>query len=357
MSRALVTTVGPLVAASATKIGASQKAANSGTNVLVLNGAAADAVANDICLSQTPAGAGNLTLNGSICTTNLPAPFGANAQAAGASAIAYIIPTFGGPRYIYITCAGNESGRTFTVTGTVQSPTTFGPGVVVTETITGANASTVSSVKQYSTIISIAVDAATAGAITVGVNGVATLDTARRVLFTDGGNDSAVIATVNGTDWNGDPISETVTLTSGSTVATVQDFLTVTSITTNAAIATTITVGTNGVASSCWLRLDELGSMGPVSIQVDGSGTINWTVQQTLNDPNVITNALPTPTYLQTRQSVNWVNHPDLALVASTVTTGVQGSYATPPKFVRLLVNSQTNPAYATISVLQVYQS
>jgi hypothetical protein len=34
----------------------------------------------------------------------------------------------------------------------------------------------------------------------------------------------------------------------------------------------------------------------------------------------------------------------------------VQGNYAYPPKFVRLLVNSQTDPASATLTVMQNYQ-
>jgi hypothetical protein len=34
----------------------------------------------------------------------------------------------------------------------------------------------------------------------------------------------------------------------------------------------------------------------------------------------------------------------------------VQGNYAYPPKFVRLLVNSQPDPASASLTVMQNYQ-
>lgn len=351
MARSLVVQAGPLAASSATKIGASQKAAISGTNYLVLNGAAGIATANNICASQTPGGAVALTLNGTLASTNPVA--GSGGTAAAGAAVAYLGAT---PLRIYITGGSDESGKTFAVVGTVQTPGSFGPGALVAETITGPNASIVSSINVYSTIISITASAGTTGAITVGTYGTATLDVARRVLFTSGGNDSSVVATVTGGDWNGNPISETITLTNGTTTYTVLDYLTIASISTNAAIATVVSVGTNGVCSSPWARFDELASMAPTALQIDGSGTVNWTVQQTLNDPNVITNQLPTPTYLYSRAAVDWVNHPDSGLVAQTTTTGIQGNYAYAPAFARIVMNSNGGAtAYARLTVLQSY--
>lgn len=348
MAHTLIVQAGPLAASSATKISASQKAA--GAQYLVINGAAGVATANNICLSQTPGGAVALTLNGTLATTDPIA--GAGGTAAAGAAVAYLPVN----SRIYITGGSDESGKTFAVVGTVQSPTSFGPGAVVTETITGPNASIVSSANIYSTIISITSSAGTTGAITVGTHGAATLDTARRVLFTSGGNDSAVTVALVGTDWVGNAINETVALTNGTTIYSVLDYLTVTSMLTSGAIATTITVGTNGICSSPWARFDELASMAPTALQVDGSGTVNWTVQQTLNDPNVITNQLPTPTYLYARSAVDWVNHPDSALVASSTTTGVQGNYAYAPTFARILMNSNGGvTAYARLTVSQSY--
>ena len=64
MGRPVTVVVGPLASATATKISLSQKAAIAGTNYIVLNGAAGSFSANNICQSQTPGGAGALTLNG-----------------------------------------------------------------------------------------------------------------------------------------------------------------------------------------------------------------------------------------------------------------------------------------------------
>lgn len=86
-------------------------------------------------------------------------------------------------------------------------------------------------------------------------DGVATLDTARRILITDNGNDTGVTFKITGTDYTGqNVISETLTGTSGSSVYTSQDFLTVTSIVTSGAVsASGVTVGTNAIGSTRWV--------------------------------------------------------------------------------------------------------
>lgn len=103
--------------------------------------------ANNICLSQTPGAAGNLTLNGA-------------AVVAGVA----VLDT---QRLVAITGAANDSARTFTVFGTDDN------GNAISEAVTpGPNISTVSTVNNFKTVTRIAVDAATAGAITVGTSGV-----------------------------------------------------------------------------------------------------------------------------------------------------------------------------------------
>ncbi len=325
MARPITVQVGPLASSSANKIATSQNLAASTGGYLVLNGAAGTATANNICQSQTPSGAGALALNGSLVS----------------SGIAYL----GTPKRVYVTTAADETAKTFTITGTSYNP---GGGVfIVAETITGANASVTSTNNVFWTVTSITASGATTGAITVGCYGSATLDTARRVLWTCGGNDTGITLTLIGNGLSGIPQTEVITGVSGSTVASQLDFLTISSAQTSGAVATTAILGTNGVASSPWVQFDEYSAMGPTAIQVDGSGTVNWTVQQTLNDPDSATN--PVNAY-----SVDWVNHPDSALVGSAVTTGVQGNYAYPPKWARLLLNSGTGSAKMT--VIQNYQ-
>ena len=69
MGRPITVVVGPLATASATQIGLSQKAARTGTNQLVLNGVGGNFVANSVCASQTPGGAGALIINGTLASS------------------------------------------------------------------------------------------------------------------------------------------------------------------------------------------------------------------------------------------------------------------------------------------------
>ena len=104
----------------------------------------AAASANNIALSQTPAGAGNLTINGSAASGG--------------------VATLDTQRRLIITSAGNDSGRTFTVYGT------NGHGLAIVDQFAGANAAAAQSNLDFLTVTRIAVDAATAGAVTAGTN-------------------------------------------------------------------------------------------------------------------------------------------------------------------------------------------
>ena len=119
---------------------------------------------------------------------------------------------------------------------------------------------------------------------TLVTGGVATLDTPRRILITTA---STISFTITGTDWSGSPISETVT-NAGASVASVLSYATVTKIT-NAAAGTAITVGTNTVADSPWVFFDAY-AFGPAAIQCTVSGTANYTLWMTGDDPNSPTN-------------------------------------------------------------------
>jgi len=171
--------------------------------------------------------------------------------------------------------------------------------------------------------------------------GVATLDKPRRVLFTPAGAEATntTVWTVYGTDWNGNAISEAVSgVNNPSTVYTVYDYKTVTRIAVNKAQAGAVTVGTNGVASSRPIFLDTF-APAPTAIQVTVSGTVNYTVRQSLDDPNTISGGYT---------SVTWVNHPDTAdLVSATATA--QGNYAYLPFMCGILLNSGTGSVTMTV--------
>ena len=129
-------------------------------------------------------------------------------------------------------------------------------------------------------------------------------------------------------------------LTNIGTSYTNMDFGTIKSITISAAAAGAITVGTNTVASSMWVRLDEY-ALPQTSIQVTVNGTVNYTVQQTLQDPNSPTN--PVLPY-----QVAWVNSADPAVVNSTAT--VQSNYTYNPTWAKVTLNSGTGSVSAVFA-------
>ena len=116
--------------------------------------------------------------------------------------------------------------------------------------------------------------------------GVATLDTARRVLITDGGNNSAITYTITGTNSYGNLFVETVAGTNGSTVATKSDFLTVTKIAASGAVIAGTTVGTNGVGSTPWVSISPHFPTVEATISCEVTGTVNYTVEYTYQDVN-----------------------------------------------------------------------
>jgi len=329
MARGIVFQAGPLVVASATNIAASQAALAS--QFLVLNGSTGTSFVNNIATSQTVTGAGSVVLNGSAVVAGVGYVPGGTVQQL---------------QKLFITSAGNDSAVTFTVFGTVWG--LYGP-IGQVDSFLGSNASVRSSNKAFSTITSITTSATTSS-IQVGTYGPATLDTARRIGIVSAGNDTGITFAITGYDWTGSNIyTETLTGASGGTATSVLDYSAILSIKSSAAVASTLTIGTVASAGSPWARLDEFAAMGPTSLQIDGSGTINWTVQQTLDDVTGSSNiVLPS--------AVKWVIHPDTNLQASTVTTGVQSNYAYPPKLVRIILNSQTNPGFVSMTVMQNYQ-
>lgn len=104
--------------------------------------APATADADGVCQSQTPAEAGALTINGALASGG--------------------VATFDIPRHVSIASVGDDSGRTFTITGTDHL------GDTITDTVTGANASSAFSAKNFKTVTGVSVDNATAAAVTVG---------------------------------------------------------------------------------------------------------------------------------------------------------------------------------------------
>lgn len=169
--------------------------------------------------------------------------------------------------------------------------------------------------------------------------GVATLDTQRRVLISSSGNDTGINFTVYGTRLDKGPISETIAGGSGAGVYTTQDFYTVTRVAASAAAAGTVKVGTNGIGSSPWQSLSQHMNVFNVSLGVVLSGTVNYTVQYTYDDPNG-----PLQTWPPQPQVPTAWDHPILVTAAANA----QGYLDETCWGWRVLINSGTGTVKAT---------
>lgn len=197
----------------------------------------------------------------------------------------------------------------------------------------------------------IATSQTVSGAANVVLNGalvsgdVAYLDKPRRVLITNSGNDSSVTFTVYGTTFGGHPISEVLQGTSGSTVASTLDFATVTRIATSGSTSVSgITVGTNGVAGSRWIRFDSWADA-QTAIQCNATGTVNYTVQVTMDDPNDPVNPVAVG-------SVTWLNtsDPDAVTAIGDIFTNFDWT----PTYARILLNSGSGSVSGTFAQFNV---
>lgn len=119
-------------------------------------------------------------------------------------------------------------------------------------------------------------------------NSVGVLDAPRRVIITSAGNDSGITWTVTGTRgswWASTAVSETITGGNVAAVATTQDFLTVTSIVSSGATASTVTAGTNATGSGPWVVWDKYA--GDFAVSIYGrvlSGSPTWEIEYTYDD-------------------------------------------------------------------------
>lgn len=173
----------------------------------------------------------------------------------------------------------------------------------------------------------------------IAVSGVAYLGSQRRVLITSSGNDSTNTFTITGANWAGDVISETITgPNSPATVYSALDYLTVTSVTISGNAVGNITVGTNGIGGSPWVRFDDFAPSN-ISIQCNVSGTVNYSVQSTLDDPNDPFNPVAPANMV-------WINSSDLAVV--TANSSQQSNFLFTPKYAKVLINSGTGTLTAT---------
>jgi hypothetical protein len=134
--------------------------------------------ATNIRTASSVAAAGAVTLNGSLVSSGTA--------------------TLDQPRRVLFTSAGNDSGITFTVTGTDWN------NMPASEVLTGANATTAYTNYDFKTVTSVVASGASAGNVSIGTNAVASsrpvfLDTyadSSTYIQTDTGGSAAITYTI-----------------------------------------------------------------------------------------------------------------------------------------------------------------
>ncbi len=289
--------------------------------ITVSVGPIAAANATAICAAQTPTAAGTFLLNGSLATQGFVGTGSIAGNVLTITAVqsgvinsgvlnSTVISGFGVP--------GQASG----------TPNLF--GINVDGVLTGTN--------QIGTYV--LSGTASVASTTIYGNAVATLDVPRRVLFTTAANETGKTITLIGTDLSGTLMYETLAAPNTSTVQSVLSYKSVFAILISAAAAGNISVGTSAVADSPWVRFDDFANA-QVSIQASVTGTANYTLQTTQQDPNSPGN--PILPYQMT-----WVNSLDATMVAAS--TSLPSSFSAAPVYARVVLNSGSGSVSATFT-------
>lgn len=103
-------------------------------------------------------------------------------------------------------------------------------------------------------------------------------------------------------------------------------------------ITVSVSDASGGVKYSSWVRFDDF-APSYISLQCNVTGTVNYTIQTTLDDPNDAVNPVAPA-------SVTWVDSSDSAVVGATATK--QSNFLFAPTFVRVKLNSGTGTVSAT---------
>lgn len=166
---------------------------------------------------------------------------------------------------------------------------------------------------------------------------------AKQIGFESAGNLSARTLTVTGyQDRNKTiPITESLTAPNAGTVETTNYFYSIQSIASDGAIGTNIEAGPVDEALSQIIPIKRTFSDKDervVGLTFIVTGTINYTVQQTNDDVQSLTD-----------RTFNWLDHSTAALVGATASQ--MGNYAAVPMAMRVKINSYSSGAELLIQV------
>lgn len=209
--------------------------------------------------------------------------------------------------------------------------------VVLTLTLAAASANNIAASQTPTSGTALTINGSAA------TGGVATLDTQRRVLLTYGNEGSARTMVITGTNQGGATISETLAVPSGAggTVATKQDFLTVTgALPLGGGWTAAVTLGTNGVGSTPWQMFNAQITPDQLGLGIQITGTVNCSVEYTYDDF-----LAPIPIYAP---PVVPVPNPIPHSVLQNITANSDGTIDWPIHAWRLTMNSGTGTAKLT---------
>lgn len=183
---------------------------------------------------------------------------------------------------------------------------------------------------------------ATAGTLTLDgslvSDGVATLDTPRRILITNAADETGNTVDLTGTDRTGQIQSETVTLGGIGSTPSVLDYATLISAVLGTTAGGNLSIGTNGVASSAWIMMDPW-AFGAIGVTAGVTGTVNYDIEITGDDPNDPTNPVAAADMI-------WFDCGDTGLVNETA--NASGVLTPIPRYARINLNSGSGSVRAT---------
>lgn len=282
---------------------------------LLMNGALVTGYDRDgIATSQTPTGADAMTLDGALGNDYF--------ERRGT--------------YVNIYAAADDSGRTFTVDGLDKD------GRAITEDITGPGLGliTMGATKFYA-ITAVTPDAATAGAIEIGVSGYAEFTTPQHITIFNAGDDTGDTFTVTGEDRYGADLTETITGGNAATVAGTKNFARVYRVSSSGASAAGVEVGVNGLCESQWYVLNYRGPDFNVGLgaEISSGADLTYDVEHTFD--NIFASDF-------TEDGATVYNHDTMA----SQTANSDGNYTNPPTATRLAITAHTSGS-ATLNIIQ----
>lgn len=149
-------------------------------------------------------------------------------------------------------------------------------------------------------------------------SGIGTPLVAQRLVITSAGNDAGITFTIVGRAAVNGPLLTEVMQGTAAAATNLQgqaysalDYAQVVSITPSGNTAANVTAGTVNVASTAWIRLDNFG-YAPIALEVIVSGTVSYTVEAALRDPNIVAGIPAAVTNTIQPAQLVWQPHPNL---------------------------------------------